>query len=660
MSQLRVSLDGILLQDEPIGLRNFEIEIVREDGFGGSEQILRDKTTTELAFVGDGYRYLCNLKRNDFCDTSTVVVEYQCGNEYDVLFTGTIPISRISFDLTRCIAKTEIRDESFTGKIKDYTKTEIPLYSSRTKNCEGLSPSNKNILFGSTIVNSFDVFDLFSYFINFITDNEISVVSDYLTENKLAITTGYNLHNPTGSLTQVYPTLTFAQLFEEVRKKTRIFLGIEYDVNNQPYLRIEQESYFYNYDKILTFDETPYGTFEKTDLSRIFNSIMVGSDKTELQPSDTGFVGGYTPDPYDPTDLSRTWIKQTYTSCGRCTNDINSEQNKLDLISSFIIDTDVIYEALNAVPTTNNTQYTNDDSIFMFEYSGEPPTANYTLDTATSVYIYNANLINSQVIDNYFGYTPQCITLKNSTENYFLVERESAQEVAGAVENVCVADITPLIGAALYDNNSFATASNEIFDNGNNVVGFTFTTPTDGSYVFKQSTNIQYLYGTFPDVNDTQPTYIPIFAIYDNSATLIDIVYGNSYVATSINEFVPTEFTSPVITLMTGYTVMAGMSICRNGVKDPNFDFYELTDTKWELLKDVARCETTEDKTDSKPVLLEFKSKLCYSDLKTARENKKGYFEIKGNPYWIKSIRWREAEDLTEFSLIGNVSLCSC
>ena len=659
MSEFRVYLNGIELQNTPIGLKDFEIEVVREDGFSGSEQILRDKSITELAFVGDGYRQLCAFKKENYCDLVTVTIDYRCDLEYETLFIGTIQISKVGFDITRCIAKSEIRDSSYTGKIKDYTNTEIPLYSSRTKNCESLVQSNKNILFGATIVNSFDVLDLFKYFINFITDNEIAVVSDYLTANKLAITTGYNLHNTTGSITQIFPTLTFRKLFDEVRKKVRIYIGIEYDVNNNPYLRIEQESYFFTSDNLLSFTDIPYGTLEKTDLSRIFNSIMVGSNNTELQSADSGFDGGYTPNPYQPTDLNRTWNKQTYTSCGRCTNDSNSEQNKLDLISEFIVDSDVIYEALNAVPTTNADQYTHDGDVFMFEYSGEPSTANYTLDTPTGVYIYNATLINEQVIANYFGYTPQCITLKNSTENYFLVERTTAQEIAGAVENVCVPIITPLIADALYDNMSFASTPNEVFDNGNNAVGFTFTCPTDGNYIFRQSTDIQYLYGTFPNVNDTQPTYTPIFAIYDIALTLVDIVYGNPYVATSINEYVSTEFTSPIITLFTGYTVMAGMSLCRNGVKDSNFDFYEVKNTKWELLKDVSGCETTEDTTDSKPVLLEFKTKLCYSDLRNIRLNKRGAIYIKNEPYWIKSIRWRENQ-LAEFMLIGNVSLCGC
>jgi hypothetical protein len=658
MKRYKIYLDGIELNTDPIGLNSFEVEVVREDGFSGSDQILREKTSTALQFVGDGYTYLCNQKKNNFCGIVEVSVDYLCGTEYQRLFDGIIQTIKIEFDLTRCVALTEIRDSSFTGRIKDYTKTELSLYFSRTKNCLGLSSVNKLILFGSTEVTSFDVLDTFQYFINFITDNEISVVSDYLTNNRLAITTGYNLHNATGSIIQVFPKLTFSKLFEEVRKKVRIFMAVEYDVYGNPYLRIEDENYFYTSDRLVSFADIPFGVIEKTDITRIFNSLEIGSRITELQDSETGFEDGYVPNPYEPTDFSRTWTPQTYTTCGSCTSESNSDQNRLDLVNEFIIDSDIIYEALNAIPTTDSENYANDANIFMFEYTALPDTANYTLDVPTGVYIYNANLINSTVIDNWFGYTPQCITLKNSTENYFLVQKPVSLITAGAVDNTCAQIL--YTGDSDYDSYGVG-AVDIIFDNGNNILndgitthGFTFLCPLNGSYVFKQSTKIAYL-----GSNDTDPTYTPYFAIFDAGSVLVDIVYGTDYVPTGINELMNTEFTSPIITLFAGYTVRPGMSVCRDGTIDPFFDYYQLTDLKWELLQDVSSCDTTEDLLDSKHILLEFRTKLCFSDLMAIRANKKGYIEIANKSYWIKSIKWKETE-LAEFILIGNDSLCPC
>ncbi len=664
MTGTKVYLDGIQLNDTPIGLNSFEIEVVREDGFASADQILRDKTSTELEFQGDGYIRLCNAKKENFCGIVLIEIEVLCGGNYENIFTGIIPLTKVEFNITKCIAKTQIRDSSFTGRIKDYTKTELSLYINRTKNCERLSPVNKSILFGATSVTSFDVLDLFKYFVNFITDNEITVVSDYLTENPLAITTGYNLHNTTGALTDVFPKITFNDLFTEIRKKTRIFMGIEYDSYGEAYLRIENENYFYTSDKLLTFDNVPYNLIERTDTSRIFNSIDIGSEKTTLKSDADGFEGGYVPDPYNPTDLNETWTKQTFTTCGQCTSESNSEQNKLDLVSGYVIDTDIIYEALNALPTTASNKYENDSAIFLFEYTKSPDTANYTLDPTTSVYIYNANLRNTQVVTNWFGYTPQCITLKNSTENYFLVERSFAEMAISPLEKMCLpVSIPPLksYGEADFDSNVLYTATNVLFDNSNNILndgitthGFTFVAPLDGSYVFKESFTIYY-----QGSNDTDPTYRPFFAILDASNTVVNTVYGDEYTTTTINEVVSISFTSPVVTLFAGYSVKAGCSVCRAGTVDPTFDYYIIENQRWELLQDVSGCDTTQDDTDSKNIEIEFNTALCYNDLKTIRNNKRGYIDINNKPFWIKSIKWRE-NDLTEFILIGNDSFCSC
>ena len=53
--------------DLPKGLENFAVQIVREDGFNSSEQILREKTETDFLFYGDCYIYLSELFKNGAC-----------------------------------------------------------------------------------------------------------------------------------------------------------------------------------------------------------------------------------------------------------------------------------------------------------------------------------------------------------------------------------------------------------------------------------------------------------------------------------------------------------------------------------------------------------------------------------------------------------------
>ena len=649
MSKFKIFLDNILIESQPLGLKDFEVEIIREDGFSSSDQILRDKTNTELSFIGDGYEYLASVKRNNFCGLVIVRIEFSDdGVNYDVLYNGIIQIIRVEFDINRCIAKSNIRDASFTGLIKDYTKTELAFYISRTKNCLSLSDISKYISFNGKDVFAFDLLDVFNYFISYITDNKIPVVSDTLTNNKIGLTVGYNFHNPSGNVEEMYPKNTFSKIFEEARKKRRLFMEVEYDANKLPYLRIEHESYFYNENILLDVDILPLDTTETTDVSRIFNSIQVGSEETELD-SNTGYYSeDYVADPYVTSDLNKTWTKQTFNTCSECSNDSNSEQNKLDLVNDFIIDTDIIYEALNASVNTGTTTYKHDEDTFMFEYTDN--IANYTLDADTGVYIYNAGFRNIDVLNEWFGYTPQCISLKNSTKNYFLTTRDRSSHPTPDPERTYDEDFCYWgIGEC---------QTNILIDNANSldVTGFVYTAIDDGSYIFKQSSTVKYIGGTDGIINDTEPTYTPFFKVYNSFNVLIDTYFGTPIIADFTLQTVNYEYQSPVLNLFSGYKVRAGLLIEEAGTVDEFFDYYGLYNTKWELIKDVSLCETTEDNTDSKPVQIEFSKRLCYSDFKNIRNDKKGVIEVMGNKYWIKNIKWNNIKD-TSFVLIGNNSL---
>ena len=54
MVTYNVYLDGVLINEYPGGLDELVLTIEREDGFGNSEQILRESMSTQLEFSGDG------------------------------------------------------------------------------------------------------------------------------------------------------------------------------------------------------------------------------------------------------------------------------------------------------------------------------------------------------------------------------------------------------------------------------------------------------------------------------------------------------------------------------------------------------------------------------------------------------------------------------
>lgn len=654
----RVFLDDTLINDEPKGLDDLQIQIIREDGYSNSDQILRDKTETKLSFWGDGYRYLCTKKKESICSLVNINIEYECDGFYESIFKGVIPISFIEFQLPPIgFANTQIRDNSFTGLIKDYTTTEVPLYSSITKNCEQLDIINETFRFNKntdgtpnyTGVKGFDVLSLFRYLINYATDNKINVVSDFLSgtnpQNRgYAITLGYNLHNPMGNFSQIFPKITFDSLFKELRKKLRLYMVIEYSFG-VPYLRIEPEDYSFDDTTLLmNFDTIPYGTKETFDINRLFNSISVGSKTTKLQDID----GETAVKDYEKSDTLLMWDDKNYNSCGYCTATKDSETVRLDLVSEYIIESNLIYEALNAVPTTSTDKYANDESIYLFEYDTTDANKSALITTLDTKFIYNYYLTNGQVIDNYLGYTPECISLKNSTKNYFLAQRASGQ---AAVQT-----------GTLYARNSdiFPSVVNVLFDNGTNLDEFLFTTPVDGNYVFNQHLTITYLFGTDSVINDTQPTYRLYFEVRDIANVLVDVYYGELFTPVDPLDAKYMEFTSPTLSLITGHTVECGIEIIQYGTVDAHFDYYQIDNAEWSLPKDSTGCDTQNNNNgDSKPNIIDFSANLCYSELKTIRDNKRGYITIKGNKYFIKSITW-QPKTLPKFQLIGSESLCDC
>ena len=72
-----VYLDGDLVNSDDIinisSLLNITIE--REGGISTTEQILREKITSEMSFCGSVYLYICNKLKENTCNVLTVEIE---------------------------------------------------------------------------------------------------------------------------------------------------------------------------------------------------------------------------------------------------------------------------------------------------------------------------------------------------------------------------------------------------------------------------------------------------------------------------------------------------------------------------------------------------------------------------------------------------------
>ena len=68
----------------------FKAMIVREDGFNNSEQILREKTNSELSIYENVYKYVCVLRKDNYCDTIDIKVLIKSGDNNEILFLGIV------------------------------------------------------------------------------------------------------------------------------------------------------------------------------------------------------------------------------------------------------------------------------------------------------------------------------------------------------------------------------------------------------------------------------------------------------------------------------------------------------------------------------------------------------------------------------------------
>lgn len=668
MDMYKMFLDGVQIYDAPNGIDEIDSGIIREDGFNNTEQVIRQNITSVFLFNGDGYKYLCQKKKENNCSIVNVKILRLCEGQYENYFDGTIQMNWIKFNHTVRTAETQIRDGAFSSYIKDYTNTEIPLYNTKTKNCSPLKTVGKFCFFGNNHTSvtggvyriGFDVLDVFQYLISYATDNKITVISNYLEDNKIGICTGYSLRGGSGYHNKIFPTLSFKKLFEEVRKKHRIYMSVDY-LGSQTILRIENEDYFYSNTELMSFDNLPHGITEVIDKSKIFNSIQVGSENTKLNDSANDFY-------FNGNDIF-TWDKKTYTACSGCTADADGEQNKLDLISSFIIDSNMIYEQLGT------SDETNDNNVYMFRLQTSTIVGTIVgRDLVGSEYIYNLDLQNKYVVDRWLGATPQCMAESRfwkygfkAVNGEFNLQEEgfSIIDVAGCTLAGNIPS-THWLGCknVVYDINNSLTLLNDFIENGctSGVKKSLFTCVENGTYGFHAFSNIKCFVISPTNTDDLVSAKFKVRFVVFQDNTLTTQINTTSYHDVFIENNTGTfsfDIESGDLPLLVGNVVMVETTLTdiavEYGYREYNFIFFN---SIFELLYDSSTCTDLETSTNSYSNLIEFNYPLCYSDFKYIKDNKAGFIRVKGGKYYIRSLRYKNG--IGEFKLIGNNTLCDC
>lgn len=141
MKTWRVYLDGVLLNDIPLGLNEFNREFVRDNELFGIYSI----SSFDLTFLGDGYCILKDFQDNVSSCSKEVLIQRYCSNVWATIFEGIIEVGSVEINEELSQALVEIQDNSPLALISRNADVTIDMQTT------------KDIFGGTITTGAFDV-----------------------------------------------------------------------------------------------------------------------------------------------------------------------------------------------------------------------------------------------------------------------------------------------------------------------------------------------------------------------------------------------------------------------------------------------------------------------------------------------------------------------
>lgn len=194
----QVYVNNIAINDEPMGLTDATVKIMRDEQFSG----IVSNIVSDLSFWGDGYDIIYGLFQGTTgcLDIPIRIEQTDC---LGFIFEGIIFLADIELDISRCIAKCTLSDNSLSSLIGRNYDVKVPIDSgvsldgtSLTQIGEylynpfytGVDVPNENPLNPEAVDGPFkwfNILDLYSYIPKyFLNDNTFSAstINGYLTD----------------------------------------------------------------------------------------------------------------------------------------------------------------------------------------------------------------------------------------------------------------------------------------------------------------------------------------------------------------------------------------------------------------------------------------------------------------------------------------------
>ena len=382
---LRVKFGGIYLNESDVnGLTGFTRTLI----FESERKVFRLKTETKLELIGNAFTFVYDEINKANCKKFDIIIEDDCSGSFESVFDGIVYSSDITLNPIKCRATLEtIKDNSYSAVIDALQDNSINLYANYSPKCFEVDIQQYFVrYFGLNGTyyparKSYKWQDVLKFLVDYYSNGTIEFQTNVTEE--IWVTNGYNLRMQSGDINLEYFEVNFFELFDNLLKLRNLAIVIEYGVFNKPILKVVYKSYLKSGGliKTLTDDDISFDFAISVDKSRQYNSIAFGSDNVEL--ADEAF------NTWEDDDKFNTWHKNTVNTCSDCLSD---RGNELNLVVSYIIDSDLILETLDGSDA-------NDDNIFLIEAIYATNEAKPYINGAN--FYYNDKFLNKNVLDRY-------------------------------------------------------------------------------------------------------------------------------------------------------------------------------------------------------------------------------------------------------------------
>lgn len=507
--------------NDPINWDDFEENIVRDDTIKG----LLPKYDIKLKFDAGAYDFLYSLKASTgYCNLVELRIDYKCGDQYETVLNGYIPISDCRFNRNRCVVECQVIDDNYGARIFNNKNIKTELNTGKSKNGEDITVATEYDIelfkpsdgtYYATKRKGVFVYDAFRYLIDFMTDGLVGFESDYLTynTNSLGDVTARNIVVFLGEEIRVASqsktaNISFNDLFKEVDKKFPIGFTIITGSDGRPTVKIEEADYFFGVSNGVTISDIA-DLEESFDNELLYSKVIFGGTTADYNATlhsfgQAQFLG---------------FAEEEYHLTGECNID-----KALDLKGDYIIDTNIIEEMVQ----TNTSSDTYDEDTFFIEcryYDAATVQAiayeNLVTNAATPAF-YNGMFANNKVAERY--------NLQGNIAQYlggndvgFRASTTFSQLVANHTNAASTTPVTiqSTTSKAIFNDDS--TSPNYDAAGNYSTVNYRYTSSSNGQYLFKIRVQIDAQTPTNVGFDYNRSWRVTVaFRRYNSSNTLLE------------------------------------------------------------------------------------------------------------------------------------------